>query len=332
MNHSFVSLLADDNWSNQYTDTGWFSIAFTLIFVAFVMGNIYRAHASHRGGKSSFIRKIPGMNAIDEAVGRATEMGKPVIMVPGLQDLRASTMQALNIFVYVSRVAAKFANPILLCVGDPTVYTVAQEMIRDAYESEGFGDRYDQNSVRFITDRQFAFAAGVAGLVLREQTAAAFFMGDFFAESLIFAETANSIGAIQIASSTQTTQTPFFIAACDYVLIGDEFYAASAYLTRQPVLVGSLTGQDWAKLLLMGTIFLGTLATTFQKGIFHPNQISAERQHMQFVPIPSRDVKYGDTFFGHLFQPQDDPSLANTIHREKEPPTPSAAGSAGGGN
>jgi hypothetical protein len=93
-------------------------------------------------------------------------------------------------------------------------------------------------------------------------TAATFFLGEFYAEALIFAETANSIGAIQVASSTEATQTPFFIAACDYVLIGDEFYAASAYLTRQPVLVGSLVGQDWCKLLVLGSILLGTLVNT----------------------------------------------------------------------
>ena len=84
------------------------------------------------------------------------------------------------------------------------------------------------DSVQFVSDRQFAFAAGVSGIILREQTAATFFMGEFYAESLIFAETANSIGAIQVASSTENTQTPFFIAACDYVLIGDEFYAGRA--------------------------------------------------------------------------------------------------------
>jgi hypothetical protein len=184
-------------------------------------------------------------------------------MVPGLSDtVNAISVQAVNIFAYVSRLAARFANPILLCCYNAAVYTLAQEVIRDVYQEEGLLDRYDPDSVRFVSDRQFAFAAGVSGLILREQTAATFFLGEFYAEALIFAETANSIGAIQVASSTEATQTPFFIAACDYVLIGDEFYAASAYLTRQPVLVGSLVGQDWCKLLVLGSILLGTLVNT----------------------------------------------------------------------
>jgi hypothetical protein len=243
----------------QYRETGWFGVLFTGILVAFILINIRRA----KGGKDLYIRRIAGLNAIDEAVGRATEMGRPVLMVPGLSDtVNAIAVQAVNIFAYVSRLAARFANPILLCCYNAAVYTLAQEVIRDVYQEEGLLDRYDPDSVRFVSDRQFAFAAGVSGLILREQTAATFFLGEFYAEALIFAETANSIGAIQVASSTEATQTPFFIAACDYVLIGDEFYAASAYLTRQPVLVGSLVGQDWCKLLVLGSILAGTLVNT----------------------------------------------------------------------
>src|SRR5579862_7336084 len=250
-----LTLLAQQEWyGNQYRDTGWFGIAFTYAVVGFVLINIAR---SKKLGGNLFIRRISGLNAIDEAIGRSTEMGRPVLMVPGLGGLDAISIQALNIFAYVAKTAARFATPIRLCCGDAAVYTVAQEIIRDTYQQEGLIERYDLDSVRFISDRQFALAAGVSGTILREQTAATFFMGRFYAESLIFAETANSVGAIQVASSTEITQTPFFIAACDYVLIGDEFYAASAYLTRQPVLVGSLIGQDWSKIMVLVTMVSG---------------------------------------------------------------------------
>ena len=138
-------------------------------------------------------------------------------------------------------------------------------------------------------------------MILREQTAATFFLGEFYAESLIFAETANSIGAIQVASSTEATQTPFFIAACDYVLIGDEFYAASAYLTRQPVLVGSLVGQDWCKLLLVTTMLLGTILNTVQMQGKVTKEWSADKG--DYVEIPERQAKPSDTFMAHLFTP-----------------------------
>lgn len=310
----------------QYRDTGWFGIAFTYLLVAFILFNISRA----KGGKDLFIRRIAGLNAIDEAIGRATEMGRPVLMVPGLGQLNAISMQALNIFAYISRTAARFANPIRICCADAAVYTVAQEIIRDTYQQEGLIERYDLDSVRFISDRQFAFAAGVSGTILREQAAATFFMGEFFAESLIFAETANSVGAIQVASSTQITQTAFFIAACDYVLIGDEFYAASAYLTRQPVLVGSLIGQDWSKLAVMSMIGLGVVGTTLQMGIFTQNMTSERKTHAKWAALAAPEpMQQSDTFFSHLLKQQKDPDLAKTVHREKDPDAPKDSGGGG---
>ncbi|MBI1755521.1 MAG: hypothetical protein HYR64_00250 [Fimbriimonas ginsengisoli] len=289
----------------QYLDTGWFAVAFTWMLVGFVLLNIVRAKRAGQVGKELYIRRIAGLNAIDEAVGRATEMGRPVLMVPGLGDyINAISMQALQIFSHVTRIAARFHNPILLCCYTASVFTVAQEMMRDVYQQEGALDNFDPDSVRFISDRQFAFAAGVSGLLMREQAAATFLMGEFYAESLILAETANSIGAIQVASSTQNTQTPFFIAACDYVLIGDEFYAASAYLTRQPVLVGSLIGQDWSKMTIGLVVLLGALLGTYQRQI----TITEEKVEGAWKPLAeSRKMKESDTFMSHLLHPQSDP-------------------------
>ena len=275
----------------QYHDTGIYQVVFVLLLVFFVLFNIQRAGT----GKDIYIRRIAGLNAIDDAVGRATEMGKPVLMVPGLGDLNAISVQALNIFAHISKTAARFANPIRLCCGNAAVFAVAQEVIRDVYQSEGMPEKMDADSVTFVSDRQFAFAAGVSGIMLREQTAATFFMGEFFAESLIFAETANSIGAIQVASSTENTQTPFFIAACDYVLIGEEFYAASAYLTRKPVLVGSLVGQDWCKILIACFVIFGFLLESAQR----PGWVGrAAAQAELGAPDP-----LDKTLMQHLFSP-----------------------------
>jgi len=342
----------------QYLDTGWLGPVFTALLVFFVLFNIRRAERAGKTGKEVYIRRIAGLNAIDEAVGRATEMGRPVIMVPGLPDyVDAIVVQAMNIFTYVSRIAARFSNPILVCCYNASVFTVAQEMIRDVYQQEGAIERYDQDSVRFISDRQFAFAAGVSGLILREQAAATFFLGNFYAESLILAETANSVGAIQVASSTQNTQTPFFIAACDYVLIGDEFYAASAYLTRQPVLVGSLVGQDWAKLAVITTVVIGVLLNTVQvRGMTSVEKAQSGDQVGTFVPTKvhqdpndptspmvegARPVTIGDTFMTQLFNPtprnflyHPDASVVGapaTPERPQKPPAPLTGAAAGGG-
>ena len=88
-------------------------------------------------------------------------------------------------------------------------------------------------------------------------------MGAFFAESLILAETGNSIGAIQIAGTAMPSQLPFFVAACDYTLIGEEFFAASAYLSGQPDQLGSLKGQDVGKLIVGVFLVIGCALASF---------------------------------------------------------------------
>ena len=99
-------------------------------------------------------------------------------------------------------------------------------------------------------------------MLLRDEPATCLYMGAFFAESLLLAETGNRIGAIQIAGTAMPSQLPFFVAACDYTLMGEELFAASAYLSGDPKQLGSLKGQDVGKLIVMGAIVLGSLAAT----------------------------------------------------------------------
>jgi len=113
-----------------------------------------------------------------------------------------------------------------------------------------------------VTDEQFGFVAYLQGMMVREKPAACFYMGTFFAESLILAETGNSIGAIQIAGTAMPAQLPFFVAACDYTLIGEEFFAASAYLSGEPDQLGSLKGQDVGKLIVGIIVVVGVLLAT----------------------------------------------------------------------
>ena len=84
-------------------------------------------------------------------------------------------------------------------------------------------------------------------------------------------ETGNSTGAIQIAGTAMPSQLPFFVAACDYTLIGEELFAASAYLSGEPKLLGSLKGQDMGKGLILIAIVIGLILETF--GIWELSQI-----------------------------------------------------------
>lgn len=227
-------------------------IIFCILLIIFVV----RAKL----GKKLFIRKIPGLEAVEEAVGRATEMGKPILYVPGLGDIDyTSTIASMNILGEVAKKIAVYDTPLIVCNRWSVTYTVAKEVVRESFATEGRPDRFKEDYVRYLTEAQFGFAAAVNGIMVREKPATNFFIGSFWAESLIMAETGAQIGAIQIAGTDQVLQLPFFVAACDYTLIGEELYAASAYLSRQPLLLGSLKAQDYGKLLVLMLIFALTI-------------------------------------------------------------------------
>ena len=228
------------------------------LLVAFVLYKIFSA----RRGRELFIRRIPGLSALDEAVGRATEMGRPMLFAPGIGGLSIVALQAMSILSHVVRHAAKYGTRVIVPIADPIVYTIAEEVTKDAYGVEGVPEQFNSGDVRYLSERQFAWASGVVGILHREQVASAFYFGAFYAESLILAENGQMVGAIQVAGTPSTTQIPFFLAACDYTIIGDEYYAASAYLSREPTLLGSLVGQDYGKLTLITLILLGAVGAT----------------------------------------------------------------------
>jgi hypothetical protein len=213
-----------------------------------------------RGGRDLFIRRIAGLEAVDEAVGRATEMGRPILYSPGLDPMEeVATVASINILSQVARKAAEYETRLIMPNRDPIVMTVAQEVVREAYASAGRPDLYDPNEIYYTTQSQFGYAAAVCGTMMRERPATNFFIGHFYAESLILAETGNATGAIQIAGTDSDSQLPFFITACDYTLIGEELYAGSVYLSREPLLLGALKGQDAAKVLILALLLGGTL-------------------------------------------------------------------------
>ncbi len=240
----------------------WYHTGKTRVLIAgaLFIGLIFFYFARAQRGIEMYLRPIAGIEAIDEAIGRATEMGKPILYVPGLSGISdVATIASLTILSRVAKKVAEYQTPLMVPNRDPIVYTVAEETVKQAYAEAGRVDSYDRDSVFFLTTSQFAFVAGVNGIMMRDRPATNFYLGMFWAESLILAETGSLSGAIQIAGTDAVTQLPFFITTCDYTLIGEELYAASAYLGHEPKQIGAVKGQDACKAIIMGFVTLAFL-------------------------------------------------------------------------
>ncbi|TYB30869.1 MAG: hypothetical protein FXF47_06705 [Candidatus Mcinerneyibacterium aminivorans] len=233
-----------------------------LVSLLIIGGLIYYFISAARRGQKLKIRRIPALDSLDEAVGRATEMGKPVLFVPGILDVKnPQTIAGVLVLSEVAYKTANFGTDLNVPVSKPIVLSTANDTVKEAYMRAGRPDQFNDDMVHYVTNDQFGYVSHIDGYMVREKPAAVFMLGAFYAESLILAETGHSIGAIQVAGTAMPSQIPFFITTCDYVLIGEELYAASAYLSRKPDILGALKGQDYAKLLIMIAIIVGAIMT-----------------------------------------------------------------------
>ena len=252
----------------------WFNFQRINVFVGLMMlcGFIVYYIERAKAGKTLFIRKIAGLEAVDEAVGRATEMGKKIFYIPGSQDMdQVQTLAGITILGRVAEMAAVYDTWLEVPVSRSLVMVTCREVVKEAYARAGRPDSFKEKQVHYITDDQFGYAAAIDGMVVRERPATIFMMGLFYAEALILAEVGNSVGAIQIAGTAEPSQLPFFVAACDYTLIGEELFAASAYLSREPRQLGSLKGQDIGKGVVLAAIVIGIILESFN--LYHFAQL-----------------------------------------------------------
>ena len=235
--------------------------AFTLTVIMIML---YEVRLAKNSSEDIFLRTIPGLKAVEEAVGRSTEMGRPILYVPGIMDMNeVETVAGVVVLGHVANMTAQYETELDVPVARAIVMQSARQVAKEAYMTQGRPEMYNEDMVHYVTDDQFAYAAAVNGIMQRDEPAACLYMGKFFAESLLFAETGNSIGAIQIAGTGSQTQIPFFVTACDYTLMGEEFFAASAYLSQEPELIAGITAQDIIKVLLIGFILLAIVSRAF---------------------------------------------------------------------
>lgn len=208
------------------------------------------------------IRTIPGLLAIEEFVGRAAEMGRPVHFSSGLSGLTSSTgaqtVAATSILSEVAKFSAEKGSKLVVSVRPPDSLALQEETVRQRYMEQGKPEEFiEGDTVRFLSDNQMAFAAGVLGFYNTEKPATNILIGGWYGELIIIAEAGARSGAAQIGGTARVNQFPMFAFTSEYVLFGEEMFAGGAYLTQDPKLLSIITVQDFGKILSILLIFLG---------------------------------------------------------------------------
>lgn len=236
-------------------------ITLCLILVASLL--VYFINKAKKNGDVLYVRRIPGVDAVEEATGRAAELGRPISFCFGLTPLSPVIYACLGVLTHVAKRAALLKSRLLLPQTQPEVMALVEDTVRTAYRDAGKSSRFDPQDIIYLSDEQFAFASGYMGLIHREKVGSAFLFGAFNAESLLLSSAGQQIGAMQVAATVSPEQAAFFLCTCDYTLIGEELFAASAYLSREPIQMGSLIAQDWMKLFFLIFMLAGVFVATW---------------------------------------------------------------------
>jgi len=240
----------------------------SFVFLIFLMLAGYLSINHVREGGEIHVREIPAFSAIEEGVARSVEMGRPIHMTIGFGSIAGSMapqyIAGLGVLSHVARLAGKYGARLIATLGVPEVIASVEEIVKEGYASGGRPELFDPvYNVRYLTDQQFAYASAVQAIIVRERVGANIVVGPFYAESLIFMEAGNMVGAFQVAGTARETQIPFFVLAADYAFIGEEIFAAGAMASGDKESLASIQGQDVGKLATIILIVLGILFLAF---------------------------------------------------------------------
>ncbi|MBS7653289.1 MAG: DUF6754 domain-containing protein [Candidatus Bathyarchaeia archaeon] len=232
---------------------------FQLAFMVTVGILCYLSYYLGKRGKTWEIRPLEGLEAAYEGIGRAAEMGRPVMMLPGISDLgNPQTLAGLTVLGEIAQRGAEIGVPTVTSASHSAVVSAAEAIIRSAYAAAGKPELYMPGKyVRWFGWDQFAYAVGAAGHILEEKPAMIIYLGYFLFDTIVDAETGSRVGAIQIGGTIGSLD--MIAQFCDYILIGEEIYAAAASITKDKLAISTIAGQDWIKLITVGIMVLGVI-------------------------------------------------------------------------
>lgn len=239
------------------------AIILLLTFVALLLFFLFRVRTGH----SPKFRNIQAFDSLKGLASRAIETGRPLHLSLGIGSMAnattADSLAGLTILDYMARQSAITGVHPLVSMADPTVMLFAQNKLQVAHGQDTRGTAEAAKSVRWQAPQPAAYAAGVMGLMGTEKIQANVLVGKYSDEYLLIGEAGAQKGIAQVAGTSDPNTLPFVYTTAQDVLLGEEIYAAGAYLQKHPAHISSLLAQDtmrWiVSLAMLGGVILASL-------------------------------------------------------------------------
>ena len=235
-----------------------------LLFLVFLLISMARVKVGHRPG----LRHIPAFEVLKGFTAKAIETGRPHHLSLGLGGMAdqttADSLAGLAVLNYLAGQAAVTGAPPLVSMADPTVMLFAQNALRAAHRNDLAETKAAYHNVHWIAPQPSAYAAGVMSLIEVDNIDTNVMVGDFGDEYLLMGEVAARKERSHIGGTSNPNTLPFIYASAQETLLGEEIYAAGAYLQKRPAHLGSLLAQDTMRWIIAIIILAGVALTTWR--------------------------------------------------------------------
>jgi hypothetical protein len=239
------------------------AVIFLLIFIV----ALYYFTLRVRSGKVPTLRRIQAFETLKGLSGRAIEAGGDLHLSLGsgsvVNETTSDSLAGLAVLNYVTEQAATTGVSPTISMADPVVMLLAQNMLRAAHAGNTERAEEAYRRIQWMAPQPAAYAAGVMGLLGTDKMEANVMVGSFGDEYLLIGEMAARQGIALVGGASNPDTLPFVYVSTQDALLGEEIYAAGAYLQNRPAYLASLVAQDTMRwligLLILGGIVVATL-------------------------------------------------------------------------
>jgi len=169
----------------------------------------------------------------------------------------AAAFAGLTLLRQVADITADSDQPPIATTGDGTLMLLAQDTLRGRYRQLGIRDQYHLGLAQATGLTPFSYAAGTLPLMLDGSVSASTLVGSFGNEVGLISTASHRNNSFTLGGSDGLNSQAILFASSEEPLIGEELYAAGAYLNAGNAHQASLRAQD----LLRWLIILFILAT-----------------------------------------------------------------------
>ena len=245
-----------------------------LLTALVVTAMVFVHHARVLNGRMPIRRPLPPIEVVRAALARGAETGRALHVSPGVGTIgsgtgsRATTAETLAGLLTAERVSAEAAlsgSPMVVSSGDAVTHLALRGTLRQVYRQAGQSQDYDPSRIElFAHQNEVAYTTGVATIYARQPLEASIIIGSAGQEFLLAGEEGARRGLPQVIGTTNPTGASLMILTSDHALIGEEIFAAEAYLTNDPAPQARLLTQDLLKTTVILLIVFGVVYALVQ--------------------------------------------------------------------